>query len=505
MSVSVETIVKPNKKLPLLRMVFSFPVMLTVGLLAIVWALSSGKANDPDIWWHLRNAEYLFQTHQLPNQDTYSFTVAGKDWMNYEWLTEIPFYLAWRASGMAGVNLLWMLVVQGIFVGLLYLSYRASRNFKASVLACGFCSFLAVVSFGPRTILFGYVLMVLLLIILERFRSTGGGPLWLLPLLFCIWVNAHGSWLIGLIVFGIIGAAGLVEGRWGRIEGSRWTPAQFRKLVFAGVASVAALFINPFGWRMVIYPFEFAAKQKLNVAHIAEWVSVDFHNTRGKFVLVLLIALLIAAVFRNRPWQLTELCLLLFALYCGLTYIRFLFFLGLIAAPILARLLDFVPPYDPEIDKPILNVLFIGGLLFWATYSYPVATERRLEESLAQTYPAQIVPYLQSHPPNGPVLNAYLWGGYLIWHNRDLKVFIDSRVDIYEYSGVFADYLDLAGLKNPQQILEKYQIRYVLFPPDEPLHYVLEHNPDWKIDYRDEICTLFERTERGSLPLTASH
>src|SRR4030095_7698659 len=128
MSVSVETIVKPNKKLPLLRMVFSFPVMLTVGLLAIVWALSSGKANDPDILWHLRNAEDLFQTHQLPNQDTYSFTVAGKDWMNYEWLTEIPFYLAWRASGMAGVNLLWVVVVQGIFVGVLYLSYRASRN-----------------------------------------------------------------------------------------------------------------------------------------------------------------------------------------------------------------------------------------------------------------------------------------------------------------------------------------------------------------------------------------
>src|SRR5215813_4084577 len=135
MSVSVETILKANKKFPLLRMVFSFPAMLTVGLLAIVWALSSGKANDPDIWWHLRNAEYLFQTHQLPNHDAYSFTVAGQGWMNYEWLSETPFYLAWRASGLVGVNLFWMLVVQKIFVALLYLSYRFSRNFKASVLA----------------------------------------------------------------------------------------------------------------------------------------------------------------------------------------------------------------------------------------------------------------------------------------------------------------------------------------------------------------------------------
>src|SRR5262249_35433292 len=200
--------------------------------------------------------------------------------------------------------------------------------------------------------------------------------------------------------------AGLVEGRWGRIEGLRWTPSQFRKLALAGVATVAALFINPFGWRLVIYPFEFAAKQKLNVAHIAEWVSVDFHNARGKFVLVLLIALIIAGVFRNRSWQLAELCLLLFALYCGLTYIRFLFFLGLIAAPVLAKLLDFVPAYDSEIDKPVLNALFIGGLLFWATYSYPPATERALEDSIAQTYPARILPYLQAHPPSGKVLNA---------------------------------------------------------------------------------------------------
>ena len=504
MSLVTDAEVKTTKNLPLLRMVFSFPVMLTIGLLAIVWALSSGKANDPDIWWHLRNAEQLFQTHQLPSQDMYSFTVAGKDWMNYEWLAEIPFYLAWRAGGLAGVNLLWMLVVQAIFVGLLYLSYRSSKNFKASVLSCGFCSFLAVVSFGPRTILFGYVCMVLLLIILERFRSTGRGPLWLLPPLFFIWVNAHGSWLIGLIVFGITVAAGLVEGRWGRIEASRWTPTQFRKLVMAGTASAAALFINPFGWRLVIYPFEFAAKQKLNVAHIAEWVSVDFHNARGKFVLVLLIALILAALLRNRPWQLAELGVLLFALYSGLTYIRFLFFLGLVAAPVLAKLLDFVPPYEPEIDKPILNVIFIGGLVFWVTYSYPPATTPALEDSVATVYPARILPYLQVHPPNGPVLNAYLWGGYLLWHNRDLKVFIDSRVDIYEYSGVFADYLELAGLKNPQRILDKYQIRYILFPPDEPLHYVLEHDPGWKIDYRDEICTLFERKQQSSQAVIAS-
>jgi len=43
-----------------------------------------------------------------------------------------------------------------------------------------------------------------------------------------------------------------------------------------------------------------------------------------------------------------------------------------------------------------------------------------------------------------------------------------------------------------------------LFPPDEPLHYVLEHDPGWKIDYRDEICTLFERKQQSSQAVIAS-
>src|SRR5262245_66374037 len=99
--------------------IISFPAMLVCLLLALVWVLSSGKASDPDIWWHLRNAEYLFQNHHLPNQDMYSFTVAGAPWMNHEWLAEVPFYLAWRAAGLLGIWVVWVVLVQVIFLALL--------------------------------------------------------------------------------------------------------------------------------------------------------------------------------------------------------------------------------------------------------------------------------------------------------------------------------------------------------------------------------------------------
>src|SRR5713101_7535780 len=209
--------------------------------------MASRGMNDPDIWWHLRNAEYLFQHHQLPHYDLYSFTVAGQPWINHEWLSELPFYLAWRAWGLVGVKSLSIVVIQLIFLGLLYLCYKESGNFKAAVAACALTTFLATVSFGPRTILFGYGYLVILLIILQRFRSKGHAPLWLIPPLFCLWINTHGSWSLGVIVFGIVAASGLVQGEWGRLEPEAGTGSQRRRLSVTRTACVGALLMKPFG------------------------------------------------------------------------------------------------------------------------------------------------------------------------------------------------------------------------------------------------------------------
>jgi hypothetical protein len=344
--------------------------------------------------------------------------------------------------------------------------------------------------------LFGYLYLVVLLIILQRFRQKGTAPLWLIPPLFCLWINTHGSWSLGLVVFGIIAVAGLAKGTWGRVEAAPWTPPQWRKLLITGLASVAALFLNPFGSRLALYPFDLAFRQKLNISHVAEWVSVDFHDSRGKLVLLVLVGLFLSSLLRNRRWTLTELALLLFGLYSGLTYIRFLFLLAVLAAPIIAKLLDFVPPYRPQDDTPFINAFVILLLIGAILYYWPKSAE--LERSVAQHYPAQVLPFLKAHPPAGPMLNFYLWGGYLGWNDRNVKVFVDSRVDIFEYAGVLQDYLDLLALKQPTSLLDKYHIRYVLFPPAEPLTYVLEHDPRWKVIYSDQLSVMLERTAEAS-------
>jgi hypothetical protein len=478
------------------RTMFSFLVVLAMLVISLVFLMENRGIQDPDIWWHLRNAEYLFQHHQLPRQDEFSFTVAGHPWINHEWLAEIPYYLAWRASGLVGIKIFTLAIIEIIFLSLLYLCYRESKNFKASVAACCLSIFLATVSFGPRTVLFGYLYLTILLIILQRFRQKGSGSLWLIPPLFCLWINTHGSWSLGLAAFGITTLAGFAKGTWGRVDAEPWKPAQWKKLVVVGLASVAALFLNPFGSRLVLYPFDLAFRQKLNISHVAEWVSVDFHDSRGKLVLFVLFCLFLGALLRNRRWNLAELGLLLFGLYSGLTYVRFLFLLAIVGAPVIAKLLDFVPPYRPRDDTPVINAFVIALLVGAIVYYWPNPAE--LDRSVEQMYPAHVIPFLKAHPPAGPMLNFYLWGGYLGWNDRDVKVFVDSRVDIFEYAGVLQDYLDLLSLKQPKPLLDKYHIRYVLFPLAEPLTYVLEHDPEWKVIYKDQLSVMLERTSEDS-------
>ena len=72
-------------------------------------------------------------------------------------------------------------------------------------------------------------------------------------------------------------------------------------------------------------------------------------------------------------------------------------------------------------------------------------------------------------------------------------------MDIFEYAGVLKDYLDLLNLEHSGAILDKYKIRYVLFPQpggysESALTYVLEHDSSWKVIYKDNLTVLLERS-----------
>jgi len=145
-----------------------------------------------------------------------------------------------------------------------------------------------------------------------------------------------------------------------------------------------------------------------------------------------------------------------------------------------------------KVDRPWANAALL--LMLAIVIARHLPSPARLRGSGEESYPLRAAAYLGQWHPRGNVFNDYLWGGFLIWNYRQVPVLIDSRVDIFEYSGVFQDYLDAIRLKNTLSILDKYHIRYVVFRKDQPIVYLLEHTPGWKVDFEDATTAVLERS-----------
>jgi hypothetical protein len=471
-------------------MLFSFPIMSFFLLAAALFRACVRDVAEPDIWWHLRNAQYLLQSHGLPRTDMYSLGAAGSPWINHEWLAELPFYLGFQWAGLRGLVAVYFSLLLLLFAGVYYRTSKAGENCKDAVLLSMAGILLGVVSIGPRMLLFGWLCMVGLLTLLDHFRRCDRG-LGLLPPLFALWINLHGSWVYGMVVFGIAIVAGLVGGEWGQVAAVRWSPAQLRKLWLSLGASLAALFVNPFGYKLVLYPFDLLFRQQSNLKNIEEWQSVDFNTANGRLAMTVIFVVLAAAWLSRRQWRLDQVLLTGFALWGALSHVRLLFFAGLVLPPVLAHHIRFFSPYEREKDKPWLNAAIMAGVVAGLIWFYP--SEAKLQQKISHKYPAAALSYMEQNHLTGRLFNSYGWGGYLEWYAPRLKPFIDGRADIFVYNGSFDEYLQVGRVQRPLEVLDKYQFDYVLYEPQTPLAYLLEHDPGWRTKYQDQTAVLFER------------
>ncbi len=473
------------------KRLLGFPTLLVAGLATLVLFCVPNTMADPDIWWHLRDVQLQLEQHGFLTHDSFSYTAAGAPWMNHEWIAELPFYLGWHVAGATGVYVVTLLAIEAIVLGVCLLAYRRSRNLVGAVAVSILATVFATVSFGPRTLLFGWLCLVAELLILDL-SETRPKAVWSLPALFLLWVNTHGSWMIGLVVLAIYVGVGAIPVHMGELVCEGFPAPRRRALVGSAALSVAVLLVNPYGWRLVAYPFNLAFHQKLNIANVEEWHSLDFHSPRGLTTLACLALLAVWQLYRRRVWQTYELAWLLLGIYSGFNYSRFLFLFAILAAPIAARSfppreLDTEPPTRALVNAAIL-LLLLGFIVGRMRHPDPKAQEAM------RKYPVQALPFLRAFPFQGNVFNEYLWGGYMEWNLRKAPVFVDSRVDIFEYNGTFKDYLGIIHVEDTLALLDKYKIRYVLFEKGTPLVYLLTHSGGWKVDYDKDEVILLERS-----------
>ncbi len=476
------------------RQIFSFPALLAAALVAKVFWTCRDRIADPDIWWHLRNAQYFVATLRFPNIDSYSFTAAGSPWMNHEWLSELFYYAAFRAFGLQGIFLLFASVLAVLVVAVFLLCRKQTDDPLAAAIATFFGGLLAMVGFTPRTQHFGWLCFVAIYAILLQFRSEKRAPLWLIPILFSVWVNCHGSWIIGLFLYAIFVCAGLIRHDLGRLVAAPWSKSELKQLIVTGLVSVAALTVNPFGYRLLLYPFDTAFRQNLGIGAVQEWGSVDFNDPRGTLVAIVLGAVFAMALIAPKRWRIDNALLTAFVLYCGIAHIRFLLLAGIVLPPILAPRFGQISSYSPQRQHRLLNAALLAIIAGICVFGFPSA--RMLDAEVADFFPVRAVDFLRSHPQPGRIFNLYQWGGYLEWKLPQTQTFIDSRSDIFEHQGVLKDYWEVAGLGNSQETLDRYAVRYLLYPPDTPLTYFLSKSSQWERIYGDGQAVIYRRVGR---------
>jgi hypothetical protein len=481
--------------------IFSFPVLLgaTLALCVLLTTTAPGSARlfaEGDVWWHVATGQRIFSTWHVPRVDPYSFTVHGKPWIAYEWLGEVIMALAVRLDSLQGLQIL--LVLLSVVLVLLTYCYALvrTRNPLASAAAVAILLQVEQPMFTLRPQMLGYIFLLLTLISLDLFKQQRLKSLWFLPVLFAVWVNTHGSFVLGLFFLACYWAGGLVGFQWGNLRVDPWPQAKRRHLLLVSLLSGLAILVTPYGARLAAYPFQLMHTQPLNVFFVVEWKQLDLSTWWGQAFLLVVLAWIAAQVISPIVYPLEILVPLLAVTYESFVHNRFLLLFVPIFAPVLATYLArLLPTYNAAKESYAMNAVFTVAILVGGIALMP--SNMKLQETLRRAYPMGAVDYLRTHPVDSGMFNNDHWGGFLIWSlGPQHQVFIDGRIDIYEYAGVLADYVSIARAdQSTFSLLQKYGVRSCLLPREGPLVAKLAGSSDWEKTYEDERSVIFLRRE----------
>jgi len=522
----------------------SFRRLVPLVAILAVFTMALRVSIGPDTYWHLRVGDWILSEGSLPKLDPFSLTRLGSEWIYPGWLAQIALIAVYQLLGYPGLNLMTALTVAVAF-GFIWLTMHGRPLLRAFVLLLAATA--SAVYWSARPHIFTFLFTAGTLWALDRFRRKGSRTIWLLPVLTAVWANVHGGFVIPILLIGLeilatlldlllprlriaiqgtgdtagqeggvapLRHAGVVED--GRPEGSAEAAREgvpesganrdpnvgrLKTLVGVGLVSVGAIMVNPFGVDMLAYPFRTVSIGVLQ-DYIQEWQSPNFHQLEVQpFLWLLLLALAATAISHKRPTTIELIHLGTFA-YLGFLAARNIALFALVAAPVLSRHLDAilmhwlprrrdVQDLSPRVTRPLNMVLLV--LIVLATLvkgALPLSNQFN-EETIAESMPARAVEYLRVNHPEGPLLNSYNWGGYVLWSLfPEYLTFVDGRTDLFD-DVILEEYLDIwRGNDGWQESLENWGIRTVLIETDAPLARELLHE-GWTAVYEDDQASVF--------------
>ncbi len=218
-------------------------IRIALVILALLYALAAGlrTLGDFDLGWQLATGRWIVQHGQIPFTDIFSYTASGTEWI-YPVLSQILLYLSYVIGGYGLLSWLGAAACVGTVAVLLRRS-----SLPGVILAIVSVPLIAACT-PPRAEMFTAVLFAAYVSLLWHYHQSGEGPLWLLPVLMCLWVNLHLGFIAGLAMCGAFVLIELEDA----IAPSRRLAALLRLKKAAPwlIATLAATIVNPWGWRI---------------------------------------------------------------------------------------------------------------------------------------------------------------------------------------------------------------------------------------------------------------
>jgi hypothetical protein len=468
---------------------------------------------DPGVGRHLRTAEYILETGQVPRADPLSYTKPGAPWIDFEWAFEATLGELYRAGGLPLVCAFCYAIFAATVLGIYRTLLHSGFSLPVVLLVTLVAGFTLLVHFSARPVLFTYLFFAFVVEVWNRHPAPRLLEWIFLPVIFIAWANLHAGWL-GALIFLVLALAGRLLDRLTGLADGDDAPL----IPWVGLAILCGLmtWINPWHWGLHRAVFFLATSLKSASLWI-EYLPPDFRKPTMPALAILfvggviLLARLRLFFFPPRPgtlrWRWEAVFPVVFFLWEGLKAQRHVLLLIEIAAVPVARDLEVLlqgagPSYLRErLDLFQAKQRQAGGDAWLALVAAVVVTALFVRAPVARqmnvgtNVSPQLVAFLRDHPdrfqrPFTTTGDA----GPLLWAMRpDFRVSIDDRGDFYgdNYVYHFAD--TLAAAPGWEENLKVGDFDSLLLDPNWPLNHALKDRPEWKEVWRDAGIVVYWR------------
>ena len=428
-----------------------------------------------DLWGHLSYGRLISQTGILPTTEPLMPLAAGVAFVDTAWLSQTVGYAAYQYMGAPAIQFLYGATITFSLSLLLWRSFRRTRNLWLSLAAGSL--FLWVdwqQLFIVRPQLAGLACFMILVSVLTSRRWTRLH--WLgIPVLFALWANLHGSFVVGLATLGcfLLGRSFDLFRRTGKLKSLIHDRRLFRYFLLTELAAVATL-LNPYG--LGLYGEVLTISASPNLVDLVEWKPLHLQMLQGQAAACLALALILVYRFSPRRVVSAEFLLLAGLGAAALWMSRMILWWAPLAAYFLVLHGNAVwrhfrrnhPAPAPSPSNSTWAVASIG--LVWIFFAYTPfgvtllhGEDADVKENLSAVTPVGAVAYLREHPPQGQIFNTYEWGDYLLWAGpKDLQVFTASHAHLIP-AEVWKHYMYIINLGSGwEELLDRYSVNTII-------------------------------------------